>query len=84
MKAEGSRGGERRRPVRSAGTLAEYPLSFHCCSHTLLSLSPLFSAFPLSFSPLLPLKRCTRAASGPDSPVVLRWLLNHPQQKYRK
>ena len=22
--------------------------------------------------------------SGPDSPVVIRWLLNNPQQKYRK
>lgn len=42
------------------------------------------SASPVSSSPLLPLKPWTRAASGPDSPMVIRWLLNNPQQKYRK
>ncbi|KAG7245348.1 hypothetical protein INR49_010798 [Caranx melampygus] len=43
-----------------------------------------FTASPVSSSALLPLKPWTRAASGPDSPVVIRWLLNNPQRKYRK
>lgn len=46
-----------------------------------LSVSGL-SASPPSSS--LPLKPWTRAASGADSPPVIRWLLNTPQQKYRK
>lgn len=46
-----------------------------------LSVSGL-SASPPSSS--LPLKPWTRAASGADSPPVIRWLLNTPQQKHRK
>lgn len=40
------------------------------------------SASPPSSS--LPLKPWTRAASGADSPAVIRWLLHTPQQNYRK
>lgn len=43
------------------------------------------SGSPVSLpSSSLPLKPWTRAASGADSPSVIRWLLNTPQQKYRK
>ncbi|KAM3609842.1 uncharacterized protein V6R79_021132 [Siganus canaliculatus] len=41
------------------------------------------SASAASSSPLLLLKPWTRAASGPDNPVVIRWLLNNPQKTYR-